>query len=190
MSNYSPLTCRPSVMYDLCGPSGDGHGENGEFQYAAWALRWGAAYLLNNHRRSRRPGCSFTHEQVWLIPLLPHFVSSLPPVLLLFFPAGKLIQIDQNSLRASMRPGWEDLLRRCIQMFLQHSDGQPWSHKRHYHEGGSNTNTSTNWKLAKYLKLSEFILLSSVKSSMKAGGKIKRMALDLINCVLTCVFKL
>ncbi|CAB1329384.1 unnamed protein product [Coregonus sp. 'balchen'] len=48
--------------------------------------------------------------------------------------SGKLIQIDQNSLRASMRPGWEDLLRRCIQMFLQHSDGQPWSHKRHYHE--------------------------------------------------------
>lgn len=48
---------------------------------------------------------------------------------------GKLIQIDQNSLRASMRPGWEDLLRRCIQMFLQHSDGQPWSNKRHYHEG-------------------------------------------------------
>ncbi|TUA03491.1 Nuclear receptor coactivator 3 [Bagarius yarrelli] len=47
---------------------------------------------------------------------------------------GKLIQIDQNSLRASMRPGWEDLLRRCIQMFLQHSDGQPWSNKRHYHE--------------------------------------------------------
>ncbi|KAF7695812.1 nuclear receptor coactivator 3-like isoform X2 [Silurus meridionalis] len=49
-------------------------------------------------------------------------------------PSGKLIQIDQNSLRTSMRPGWEDLLRRCIQMFLQHSDGQPWSNKRHYHE--------------------------------------------------------
>ncbi|XP_038127460.1 nuclear receptor coactivator 3-like isoform X2 [Cyprinodon tularosa] len=48
--------------------------------------------------------------------------------------SGKLIQIDQSSLRASMRPGWEDLLRRCIQMFLQHSDGQPWSHKHHYHE--------------------------------------------------------
>ncbi|CAL8257479.1 unnamed protein product [Gadus morhua 'NCC'] len=48
--------------------------------------------------------------------------------------SGKLIQIDQNSLRASMRPGWDDLLRRCVQMFMQHSDGQPWSHKRHYHE--------------------------------------------------------
>ncbi|KAL2103715.1 hypothetical protein ACEWY4_000583 [Coilia grayii] len=48
--------------------------------------------------------------------------------------SGKLIQIDQSSLRATMRPGWEDLLRRCIQMFLQHSEGQPWSHKRHYHE--------------------------------------------------------
>ncbi|XP_012992022.2 nuclear receptor coactivator 3 isoform X2 [Esox lucius] len=48
--------------------------------------------------------------------------------------SGKLIQIDQNSLRASMRPGWEELLRRCIHMFLQQNDGQPWSHKRHYHE--------------------------------------------------------
>ncbi|KPP62938.1 nuclear receptor coactivator 3-like, partial [Scleropages formosus] len=48
--------------------------------------------------------------------------------------SGKLIHIDQNSVRASMRPGWEDLLRRCIQMFLHHSEGQPWSHKRHYHD--------------------------------------------------------
>lgn len=64
------------------------------------------------------------------VNVLYRFDSSL-------FLAGKLIQIDQNSLRASMRPGWEDLLRRCIQMFLQHSDGQPWSHKRHYHEGES-----------------------------------------------------
>lgn len=73
------------------------------------------------------------------------FDSLLPPlVLLLSSPAGKLIQIDQNSLRASMRPGWEDLLRRCIQMFLQHSDGQPWSHKRHYHEGASHMNTRTD----------------------------------------------
>lgn len=68
-----------------------------------------------------------------------------PPVCLCsFFPPGKLIQIDQNSLRASMRPGWEDLLRRCIQMFLQHSDGQPWSHKRHYHEGGSEQKTHSH----------------------------------------------
>lgn len=59
-----------------------------------------------------------------------------------FVLAGKLIQIDQNSVRASMRPGWEDLLRRCIQMFLQHSDGQPWSHKRHYHEGESSTEST------------------------------------------------
>ncbi|XP_028667456.1 nuclear receptor coactivator 3 isoform X3 [Erpetoichthys calabaricus] len=48
--------------------------------------------------------------------------------------SGKLIQIDTNSLRASMKPGCEDLLRRCIQMFIHHSEGQPWSHKRHYHE--------------------------------------------------------
>lgn len=79
------------------------------------------ACLLQNHLRS---SCS--------LPL-----KVCDPVFV--FPAGKLIQIDQNSVRASMRPGWEDLLRRCIQMFLQHSDGQPWSHKRHYHEGKSST---------------------------------------------------
>lgn len=44
------------------------------------------------------------------------------------------------------------------------------------------------WNLLKYFKLGEFIMLSSVKSSMKAGGKIKRTSLDLINCVLICVF--
>lgn len=74
-----------------------------------------------------------------------HFFASSPLKVfdpMLVFLAGKLIQIDQNSVRASMRPGWEDLLRRCIQMFLQHSDGQPWSHKRHYHEGKLNTEST------------------------------------------------
>lgn len=52
-------------------------------------------------------------------------------------------------------------------MFLQHSDGQPWSHKRHYHEGGSHTDTRT-WN---------------------HGGKIRK-SLYLINCLLSCVFNL
>ncbi|XP_063260194.1 nuclear receptor coactivator 3 isoform X2 [Prinia subflava] len=48
--------------------------------------------------------------------------------------SGKLINIDTNSLRSSMRPGFEDIIRRCIQRFLCHNDGQSWSNKRHYHE--------------------------------------------------------
>ncbi|NWR75718.1 NCOA3 protein, partial [Centropus unirufus] len=48
--------------------------------------------------------------------------------------SGKLVNIDTNSLRSSMRPGFEDIIRRCIQRFLCHSDGQSWSNKRHYHE--------------------------------------------------------
>ncbi|XP_051932407.1 nuclear receptor coactivator 3-like [Hippocampus zosterae] len=49
--------------------------------------------------------------------------------------SGKLIEIEQHStLHTSMRPGWEDLVRRCIQMFLSRSDGQPWSYKRHYQD--------------------------------------------------------
>ncbi|NXW53768.1 NCOA3 protein, partial [Eurystomus gularis] len=48
--------------------------------------------------------------------------------------SGKLVNIDTNSLRSSMRPGFEDTIRRCIQRFLCHNDGQSWSNKRHYHE--------------------------------------------------------
>ncbi|RMB95935.1 hypothetical protein DUI87_28050 [Hirundo rustica rustica] len=47
---------------------------------------------------------------------------------------GKLVNIDPNSLQSSMRPGFEDIIRRCIQRFLCHNDGQSWSNKHHYHE--------------------------------------------------------
>uniref|UniRef100_A0A3B4BJ91 Uncharacterized protein n=1 Tax=Periophthalmus magnuspinnatus TaxID=409849 RepID=A0A3B4BJ91_9GOBI len=46
---------------------------------------------------------------------------------------SKLIEIEQQAtLHTTMRPGWEDLVRRCMQMFLHRSEGQPWSYKRHY----------------------------------------------------------
>lgn len=49
---------------------------------------------------------------------------------------GKLIEIEQQSSpHTTMRPGWEDLVRRCMQMFLHRSEGQPWSYKRHYQDG-------------------------------------------------------
>lgn len=48
---------------------------------------------------------------------------------------GKVITIDTNSLRSSMRPGFEDIIRRCIQRFFSLNDGQSWSQKRHYQEG-------------------------------------------------------
>lgn len=57
----------------------------------------------------------------------PHAVDSV---------AGKLIEIEQQaSLHTTMRPGWEDLVRRCMQMFIHRSEGQPWSCKRHYQDG-------------------------------------------------------
>uniref|UniRef100_A0A668AI00 Nuclear receptor coactivator 3 n=1 Tax=Myripristis murdjan TaxID=586833 RepID=A0A668AI00_9TELE len=49
--------------------------------------------------------------------------------------SGKLIEIEQqSSLHTTMRPGWEDLVRRCMQMFLHRSEGQAWSYKRHFHD--------------------------------------------------------
>uniref|UniRef100_A0A8D1ENH5 histone acetyltransferase n=1 Tax=Sus scrofa TaxID=9823 RepID=A0A8D1ENH5_PIG len=48
--------------------------------------------------------------------------------------SGKVVSIDTNSLRSSMRPGFEDIIRRCIQRFFSLNDGQSWSQKRHYQE--------------------------------------------------------
>ncbi|XP_067836451.1 nuclear receptor coactivator 2 isoform X3 [Heptranchias perlo] len=47
---------------------------------------------------------------------------------------GKLISLDINSLRASMKPGWEDLVRRCIQRFHLQNDKEIAFAKRHHHE--------------------------------------------------------
>ncbi|XP_034724225.1 nuclear receptor coactivator 3-like isoform X4 [Etheostoma cragini] len=58
--------------------------------------------------------------------------------------SGKLIEIEQQaSLHTTMRPGWEDLVRRCMQMFLHRSEGQPWSYKRHYQDAFHNGHAET-----------------------------------------------
>lgn len=39
-------------------------------------------------------------------------------------------------MRAAMKPGWEDLVRRCIQKFHAQHEGEAVSYaKRHHHEG-------------------------------------------------------
>uniref|UniRef100_A0A3Q2PU92 Nuclear receptor coactivator 3 n=1 Tax=Fundulus heteroclitus TaxID=8078 RepID=A0A3Q2PU92_FUNHE len=58
--------------------------------------------------------------------------------------SGKLIEIEhQSSLPATMLPGWEDLVKRCMQMFLHRSEGQPWSYKRHYQDAFHNGHSET-----------------------------------------------
>ncbi|XP_043945846.1 nuclear receptor coactivator 3 [Protopterus annectens] len=47
---------------------------------------------------------------------------------------GKLIKIHTNSLRSSMRPNFEDLVRRCLQRFTCYNEGPQWTFKHHYHE--------------------------------------------------------
>ncbi|XP_029469776.1 nuclear receptor coactivator 3 isoform X2 [Rhinatrema bivittatum] len=57
--------------------------------------------------------------------------------------SGKVVNIDTNSLRSSMRPGFEDTIRRCIQRFLSHNEGQPWTYKRHYQEAYVHSHAET-----------------------------------------------
>uniref|UniRef100_A0A8C9YWZ7 Nuclear receptor coactivator n=1 Tax=Sander lucioperca TaxID=283035 RepID=A0A8C9YWZ7_SANLU len=47
---------------------------------------------------------------------------------------GKITSLDTSLLRASMKPGWEDLVRRCIQRFHLQNDGEMSFAKRHQQE--------------------------------------------------------
>ncbi|MEQ2208641.1 hypothetical protein XENOCAPTIV_009881 [Xenoophorus captivus] len=56
---------------------------------------------------------------------------------------GKITSLDTSVLRASMKPGWEDMVRRCIQRFHLQSDGEMSFAKKHHQEGqGSPSITS------------------------------------------------
>ncbi|XP_078143655.1 nuclear receptor coactivator 2-like [Centroberyx gerrardi] len=44
---------------------------------------------------------------------------------------GKITSLDTSLLRASMKPGWEDLVRRCIQRFHLQNDGEISFAKKH-----------------------------------------------------------
>ncbi|XP_072220767.1 nuclear receptor coactivator 2-like isoform X3 [Leuresthes tenuis] len=47
---------------------------------------------------------------------------------------GKITSLDTSLLRASMKPGWEDLVRRCIQRFHLQNDGEMSFAKKHQKE--------------------------------------------------------
>ncbi|XP_016045525.1 nuclear receptor coactivator 2 isoform X4 [Erinaceus europaeus] len=48
---------------------------------------------------------------------------------------GKITSLDTSTMRAAMKPGWEDLVRRCIQKFHAQPEGDSLSYaKRHHHE--------------------------------------------------------
>ncbi|XP_061563441.1 nuclear receptor coactivator 1 isoform X1 [Cololabis saira] len=49
-------------------------------------------------------------------------------------PTGKIISIETSALRATGRPGWEDLVRRCIYAFFQPQGKEPSHAKKLLHE--------------------------------------------------------
>lgn len=50
---------------------------------------------------------------------------------------GKIISIETSALRATGRPGWEDLVRKCIYAFFQPQGKEPSHAKKLLHEGES-----------------------------------------------------
>lgn len=52
-----------------------------------------------------------------------------------FTDSGKITSLDTSQLRASMKPGWEDLVRRCIQRFHLQNEGEMSFAKKHHQEG-------------------------------------------------------
>ncbi|XP_023808907.1 nuclear receptor coactivator 1 isoform X1 [Oryzias latipes] len=49
-------------------------------------------------------------------------------------PTGKIVSIETSALRAKGRPGWEDLVRRCIYAFFQSQGKEPSHAKKLLHE--------------------------------------------------------
>ncbi|XP_056873207.1 nuclear receptor coactivator 1 isoform X2 [Takifugu flavidus] len=49
-------------------------------------------------------------------------------------PTGKIISIETSALRATGRPGWEDLVRKCIYAFFQPQGKEPSLAKKLLHE--------------------------------------------------------
>ncbi|XP_016152270.1 PREDICTED: nuclear receptor coactivator 2 isoform X2 [Ficedula albicollis] len=47
---------------------------------------------------------------------------------------GKITSLDTSTMRAAMKPGWEDLVRRCIQRFHLQHEGEISFAKRHHQE--------------------------------------------------------
>ncbi len=48
---------------------------------------------------------------------------------------GKIISIETSALRATGRPGWEDLVRKCIYAFFQPLGNEPSHAKKLLHDG-------------------------------------------------------
>lgn len=49
--------------------------------------------------------------------------------------SGKITSLDTSTMRAAMKPGWEDVVRRCIQRFYAQPEGDMSYAKRHHQEG-------------------------------------------------------
>ncbi|XP_038128727.1 nuclear receptor coactivator 1 [Cyprinodon tularosa] len=49
-------------------------------------------------------------------------------------PTGKIISVETSALRATSRPGWEDLVRKCIYAFFQPQGKEPSHAKKLLHE--------------------------------------------------------
>lgn len=54
---------------------------------------------------------------------------------LMYVISGKITSLDTSTMRAAMKPGWEDLVRRCIQRFHSQHEGEISFAKRHHQEG-------------------------------------------------------
>lgn len=52
---------------------------------------------------------------------------------------GKIISIETGALRATGRPGWEDLVRKCIYAFFQPQGKEPSHAKKLLQEGEEQT---------------------------------------------------
>lgn len=109
-------------MLDLCGKKSPNEGK--------------ATSLIREFYYSPRPTRYHENKTSLSICCFPGgFKKEKITVMLLLFNAGKITSLDTSTMRAAMKPGWEDLVRRCIQRFHAQHEGEISFAKRHHQEG-------------------------------------------------------
>lgn len=89
---------------------------------------------------------------------------------------GKIISIETSALRATGRPGWEDLVRKCIYAFFQPQGKEPSHAKKLLHEGEQQQNPLMR-------------LNASYAASLAVNSKAKTITLQMLHQLETDRFR-
>lgn len=108
---------------------------------------------------------------------VPQWGNCYNKCFLMYLISGKITSLDTSTMRAAMKPGWEDLVRRCIQRFHSQHEGEISFAKRHHQEG-----QISYFQHFIYLTCLQFVSLSCALSVMLSGNNHQLLTVPFSSC--------